>query len=129
MLAETTFWTFFWSALWFFFLLIWLMILFHVVVDLFRDRETSGIAKFLWVLAFLFVPFLAVFIYLIVRGNGMAERSMAQQRAAKESFDSYVQDVATTASPTDQIEKAKGLLDSGAISQTEFDQLKAKALS
>jgi hypothetical protein len=128
MLAETTFWTFFWSALWFFFLLIWLMILFHVIVDLFRDKDESGLTKTLWLIFLVLVPFLAVFIYLIARGKGMAERSRQQQVAEKQQFDSYVQGVAGATDPSDQIAKAKALLDSGAISQAEFDQLKAKAL-
>jgi cell division protein FtsB len=128
MLAETTFWTFFWSALWFFFLLIWLMILFHVIVDLFRDKEESGLTKTLWLIFLVLVPFLAVFIYLIARGAGMAERTRQHQVAEKQQFDAYVQGVAGGTDPSDQIAKAKALLDSGAISQTEFDQLKAKAL-
>ncbi|HEY6567051.1 MAG TPA: SHOCT domain-containing protein [Actinomycetota bacterium] len=128
MLAETTFWTFFWSALWFFFLLVWLMILFHIIIDLFRDKETSGVAKVVWVIFLLVLPFLAVFVYLVVRGQGMAERARQEQVAQKQQFDSYVQGVAG-ADPSDQIAKAKSLLDAGTISQAEFDQLKAKALS
>lgn len=127
MLAETTFWTFFWSALWFFFLLMWLMILFHVIIDLFRDKELSGVTKTLWVIFLVVLPFLAVLIYVIARGDGMAERSRDHQRAAQQQFDSYVQGVA--GGSADQIAKAKELLDSGAISQAEFDQLKAKALA
>ena len=87
--------------------------------------------KTLWVLFLIFLPFLAVFIYLIVRGKGMGERAAAQQQQAQQQFEGYVRNVATPAeaTPTEQIAKAKELLDAGAIDQSEFDRLKAKALA
>jgi ABC-type multidrug transport system fused ATPase/permease subunit len=118
-----------WSMVSFFFLLIWIMVLFQILADLFRDQSLSGVAKTLWVVVLLFVPFLAVFVYLITRGSGMAERTAAVQRAAQAEFDGYVQSVAGTASPTEQIAQAKQLLDAGAIDQAEYEQLKAKALA
>jgi hypothetical protein len=131
VLADVSFGDIFWSMLEFFFLFIWILILFHVFGDLFRDHSLSGGAKTLWVLFLVFLPFLAVFVYLIARGPGMAERSAAQQQRAQQQFDGYVRDVAATGgvTPTEQIAKAKELLDAGAIDQSEFDRLKAKALS
>jgi hypothetical protein len=122
-------WDFMLLILWCFLLVCWIMILFSVIGDLFRDRETSGFTKFLWCLFLIVLPFLGVFVYVIVRGRGMAERNVKAQQAAKADFDSYVQQVAGGgADPATQIANAKALLDSGAIDQAEFDKLKAKAL-
>ena len=131
IVADVSFGDIFWSVLWFFFLFIWLMVLFHVLTDLFRDHSVSGVTKTLWVLFLVFLPFLAVFIYLLVRGKGMGERAAAQQQQAQQQFEGYVRNVATTAeaTPTEQIARAKELLDTGAINQSEFDRLKAKALA
>ena len=131
IVADVSFGDIFWSVLWFFFLFIWLMVLFHVLTDLFRDHSVSGVTKTLWVLFLIFLPFLAVFIYLIVRGKGMGERAAAQQQQAQQQFEGYVRNVATPAeaTPTEQIARAKELLDSGAIDQSEFERLKAKALA
>jgi ABC-type multidrug transport system fused ATPase/permease subunit len=131
IVADVSFADIFWSVLWFFFLFIWLMILFHILTDLFRDQSVSGVEKTLWVLFLVFLPFLAVFIYLIVRGKGMGERAAARQQQAQQQFEGYVRDVAATseATPTEQIARAKELLDSGAIDQSEFDRLKARALA
>jgi Short C-terminal domain/Phospholipase_D-nuclease N-terminal len=133
IVADVSFADIFWSVLWFFFLFIWLMILFHIFSDLFRDHTLSGATKTLWVLFLVFLPFLAVFIYLIVRGKGMAERAAARQQQAQEQFEGYVRTVASTgdatATPTEQIARAKELLDAGTIDQAEFDRLKAKALA
>jgi hypothetical protein len=130
VLADVSFGDIFWSILWFFFLVIWIMLLFQIFGDLFRDHSLSGGAKTLWVLFLVFVPFLAVFVYLIVRGPSMAERAAGQRQRAQQEFDGYVRDVAGSgATPTEQIAKAKELLDAGAIDQSEFDRLKARALS
>jgi hypothetical protein len=131
VLADVSFGDIFWSMLWFFFLFIWIIVLFHVLTDLFRDHSLSGLAKTLWVLFLVFLPFLAVFVYLIARGPGMTERAAAQHQRAQQQFEGYVRDVAATsgATPAEQIAKAKELLDAGAIDQSEFDRLKAKALS
>jgi Phospholipase_D-nuclease N-terminal/Short C-terminal domain len=131
VVADVSFADIFWSVLWFFFLFIWLMILFHILTDLFRDQSVSGVEKTLWVLFLVFLPFLAVFVYLIVRGKGMGERAAARQQQAQQEFEGYVRNVATTseATPTEQIARAKQLLDAGAIDQSEFDRLKAKALA
>ena len=131
VVADVSFADIFWSVLWFFFLFIWLLILFHILTDLFRDPSASGVEKTLWVLFLVFLPFLAVFIYLIVRGKGKAERSAARQQQAQQEFDGYVRNVAATgeAPAAEQIARAKELLDTGAINQAEFDRLKAKALA
>jgi predicted PurR-regulated permease PerM len=132
IVADVSFIDIFWSMLWFFFLFIWIVILFHILTDLFRDHTLSGGAKTLWVLFLVFLPFLAVLVYLFTRGKGMAERAAARQQQAQEQFEGYVRTVATsdaTATPADQIAQAKQLLDAGTIDQAEFDRLKAKALA
>ena len=133
VVAEVSFIDIFWSMLWFFFLFIWIVILFHVLTDLFRDHTLSGGVKTLWVVFLVFLPFLAVLVYVITRGKGMAERSAARQQQAQDQFEGYVRSVATTgdgsATPADQIAQAKQLLEAGTIDQAEFDRLKAKALA
>ena len=133
VVADVSFIDIFWSMLWFFFLFIWIMILVHILSDLFRDHTLSGGAKTLWVLFLVFLPFLAVLIYLFTRGQGMAERAAARQQQAQDQFEGHVRTVATTgdatATPADQIAQAKQLLDAGTIDQAEFDRLKAKALA
>ena len=109
IVADISFGDIFWSVLWFFFLFIWIMVLFHVLTDLFRDHSVSGAQKTLWVLFLVFLPFLAVFIYLIVRGKGMGERAAAQQQRAQQQFEGYVRNVATTGetTTTEQIARAR----------------------
>ena len=125
----SSFWDFFWLLVWSFFFVAFLMALFQIIVDLFRDQELSGWFKALWLIFILFLPVLGALVYLIVRGNDMAKRQMRDATEAKQATDAYIQSVATQSNPAEQIAKAKGLLDSGAISQTEFDALKAKALA
>jgi predicted ferric reductase len=120
---------FFWLLVWSFFFVMYLMILFHIIGDLFRDKELSGWWKALWVIALIVFPFLTALIYLIARGRGMAERQAGEMRRAQEATDSYIQQVAGRSNPTDQIATAKNLLDQGTITQTEFDRLKASALA
>ncbi|GAA3210707.1 SHOCT domain-containing protein [Microbacterium terregens] len=106
---------------------IWIFI--TIIIDVFRDPSLNGGGKALWVLFLVFLPFLAAFIYLIARGKGMAERRVEQAQAARAETDSYIREVAQTSSPGAEIESAKRLLDSGAISQSEFDTLKTRALA
>jgi hypothetical protein len=122
------FWDFFGLLIWSFVFVMYLMVLFHIFSDLFRDRELGGGAKALWVIGLILVPFLVMVIYLIVRGRGMAERQLGAVRQAQAETEQYIKSVASASSPTDQIASAKGLLDSGSITSAEFDQLKAKAL-
>lgn len=119
---------FLWLLIWSFLFICYLMIFFYIIGDLFRDRETNGFVKAIWIIALVFLPFLTALIYLIARGKGMTERSLAAAQAQKAATDQYIQTVAGK-SAADQIASAKALLDSGAISQGEFDQLKAKALA
>lgn len=122
----------FWDIVWFiaisFLFFAWLMVLFSILSDLFRDKETSGFVKAVWVFALIFLPFLTALLYLIVRGHGMADRNVAAAQQMKQAQDAYIREAAGS-SPADQIARAKELLDSGAISQAEFDSLKSKALS
>ncbi len=120
---------FFWLLIWSFFFVCYLMILFQILGDLFRDKELSGWWKALWVIALILVPFLSALIYLIARGKGMAERQAGEMKRAQAATDTYIQEVAGRGNPTDQIATAKGLLDDGTITQTEFDRLKAAALA
>jgi Short C-terminal domain/Phospholipase_D-nuclease N-terminal len=124
-----SFWDFFWLLVWGFFFVYFLMILFQIIGDLFRDRDLSGWAKALWIIALVFIPFLSMLIYLVVRGRGMAERNAAAFRNAQASTESYIKDVAGTGNAAEQIATAKGLLDQGTITTAEFEQLKAKALA
>ena len=123
----------FWDVVWFIFIsflfIAYLMVLFWIIIDLFRDRGVSGWVKAIWIVALIFLPMLTAVIYLIARGPGMADRQAAQVQQIRAQQDAYIRDVAATVSPADQIAKAKELVDSGAISQTEFEALKAKALA
>ncbi|KAA1423086.1 SHOCT domain-containing protein [Mumia zhuanghuii] len=105
------------------------MILFQIIGDLFRDHDLSGWWKAVWIIFLIIAPFLTALIYVIARGSGMAQRQAAAIRAARAETDQYIQQTAGQTSPAHQIETAKALLDSGTITQAEFDQLKAKALS
>jgi hypothetical protein len=119
----------FWTILIFFAFVFWLMILFNVIGDVFRRQDITGWGKVLWLIAIILLPYLGVFIYLIVEHEGLAQRSVKQQQAAQSQFDQYVQSVAAKGDPAEQIAKAKSLLDSGAITQAEFEQIKQKALA
>ena len=124
-----TFGGFFWLLIWSFLFVFYLMILFHILGDLFRDKSLNGWWKALWVIALIIFPFLSALIYLIARGRGMAERQAGEFREAQAATDSYIQQVAGRGNPAEQIATAKGLLDQGTINQAEFDQLKAAALA
>ena len=119
-----------WTMLVFFLWVCWFIILFHVVADIFRRRDASGGKKTIWLIFVLFLPFLGVFVYLIANSDDMAKRNLEQAQAAKADMDDYVRSVAGSGGgAAGEIEKAKQLLDSGAISQSEYDALKAKALA
>lgn len=123
-------WEIFLWTLWIFAFFAFIWVLFAVFGDLFGDKSLGGFAKTLWFIFIIFAPFLGLLIYLIARGKGMAERQAAKVAAAQEAQAAYIRQAAgTDASPSDQIASAKALLDSGAISQEEFNALKAKALS
>ena len=123
----------FWDIVWFiiitFAFVAYLMILFNILGDLFRDKDTGGFAKAIWVIALIFAPFLTALIYLIAEHDGMAERSAKDAQGQREQMDAYVRSVAGSGGAAAEIEKANNLLASGAISQSEFDAIKAKALA
>jgi len=116
----------------FFIFFAYLMCLFWIFSDLFRSHDLGGFAKTLWVLFIIVLPFLGMLLYLLIRGHGMTERAVDQQKQMQQAQADYVR--ATVASgggqsAADQISSAKALLDSGSITQAEFDQIKAKALA
>jgi len=126
--ADYPFLDVFWTILVFMFWVIWIWILITVLMDLFRRHDVSGWGKAAWALFMIVLPYLGVFVYLVTQGKGMAERRSEELRASQASFDDYVRNMSAT-DPSGQIAKAKELLDSGAIDQAEFEQLKRKALS
>jgi hypothetical protein len=118
----------FWTILIFFAWVAWIWIAITVLVDLFRRTDLSGMGKAAWVVFVIVLPFLGVLAYLIVNHEGMAERSSKEVAASQAQFDDYVRKTAGTDGPASEIEKAKKLLDSGVITQAEFDAIKAKAI-
>jgi hypothetical protein len=124
-----SFWDFFWLLIWSYIFVAYLMLLFHIFTDVFRDRDLGGFAKALWVIFLIVAPFLSVLIYLIARGRGMAERQAGAVRQAQAETEQYIQSVASAPNSADQIASAKALLDDGTITQDEYQQLKAKALA
>ena len=118
-----------WTMLVFFGWVIWFWLLIVVFGDLFSRHDISGWGKAGWIVVLVLLPYLGVFIYLIAHGAKMAERKAAQSQAARAEFDDYVKTVAAPGGAAVEIEKAKQLLDSGAITQAEFDAIKAKALT
>src|SRR6478752_4895446 len=123
-----SFWDWFWLLIWWFVFFAYLVILFQILTDLFRDRALSGWWKAVWIIGLVILPFLTALIYVIARGGSMAERQVAAVRAAKADTDSYIREVAGK-SPAEHITDAKALLDAGVIDEAEFAQLKAKALA
>ncbi len=128
MAADYPFMDVLWSMIIFFFWVIWIWIVITVLIDVFRRDDIGGWAKAAWVIFVVILPWLGVLVYLIVEHDGMRERSMKQAQAQRRDFDDYVRDTAGGGSAA-EIAKAKELLDSGAITQEEFEALKAKALA
>jgi|SRR6478735_3807081 len=122
-----TFWSAFWLAFEIFAFVAFLMILFTILVDMFRDPSLGGWGKALWIIFLVFFPVLGALVYLIARGRGMAERNRARQGTVAED-DSWGQHPTGSATPAADIQQAQNLLDQGVISQGEFDALRAKAL-
>ncbi len=129
MLAAYSFGQAMWTMFVFFMWVLWFWLLFTVFADLFRRHDIGGWGKAGWTVFVIILPFLGVFVYVIAEGKGMAQRNVKQAQSAQADMDSYVRSVASSGNAAEQIAKAKELLDSGAISQAEFDQLKAKALA
>ena len=121
-----------WLVFEIFLFIAYLMVLFQIVADLFRDRQLSGWARAIWILFLVIVPLITAIVYLIARGRGMGLRQLEAQQQAQRAADDYIRSVAGNGSAglaADQIAKAKQLLDSGAITPAEFEKLKADALS
>lgn len=119
-----------WTMLLFFVFVMWIFLLFRIIVDVFRRNDISGWLKAGWTLFIIVLPLLGVLVYLIAQGGGMTERDMGQVRAQQAQMDDYVRSVSGGAGgAAAEIESAKGLLDSGAITQDEFAAIKAEALS
>ena len=115
------------TVIWIFLFVAWIMVLFMIVGDLFRDHQLSGWAKAIWILFLIFIPFLTALIYLIVRGHGMRDRSIKEQAEVRRHFESYVRETAVT-SPVDELHKLNDLKEKGAISDEEFERMKAKLI-
>ena len=126
--ADYPFMDVLWSMIIFFFWVIWIWIVITVLVDIFRRHDISGWAKAAWVIFVVILPWLGVLVYLIAQHDGMRERSIKQAQGQQQAFDDYVRETAGGGAAAD-IAKAKELLDTGAITQAEFEALKAKALA
>lgn len=124
----SNFWDLIWLMLSAFLFVAYLMILFQIIVDLFRDSDLGGGSKVLWIIGLVFIPMLTAIIYIIARGKGMAARQNASMQRAKSDTDAYIRSVAGK-SPAAMISEAKALLDAGTINQDEYAKLKAKALA
>ena len=125
--ADYPFLDILWTMFIFFLFFIWLTILFRIFGDIFRRKDIGGGAKTLWIIFVILLPFLGVFIYLITQNDGMTQRALDRAQAQQSEMDAYVQSVAGGAAA--EIERAKGLLDSGTITQADFDAIKQKALA
>jgi putative oligomerization/nucleic acid binding protein/phospholipase D-like protein len=127
--GSYTFLDFLWDALVVFAWIIWFWLLITVFADLFRRHDTSGWAKAGWIVFVIVLPYIGVLVYLIAEHQGMADRNVQSAQAQQQQFDQYVQSVAAQGDPSEQIAKAKALLDNGTITQAEFDRIKQKALA
>jgi hypothetical protein len=123
-----TFWDLFLTTLWIFLLFTFLMVLFYIFSDIFRDHSTAGWVKAIWIVFLIVFPPITSLVYLIARGKGMQERALAEAKDAQKAQDQYIRSVSGT-DPAEQISKAKQLLDQGVISDDEYQTLKAKALA
>jgi len=117
-----------WTMVIFFLWVMWFWLLFTVWADIFRRHDLSGLGKTGWLIFTIILPFLGVFVYLISQSEGMTQRTIERQRGERAQFDDYVRETAGTGGAASEIERAKQLLDSGAINQMEFEAIKAKAL-
>jgi energy-coupling factor transporter transmembrane protein EcfT len=128
--ADYPFLNIFWTMIIFFAWVVWIWMMIVILTDVFRRRDIGGFAKAAWIIFMIVLPFLGVLVYLIAEHNGMAERQAQQADAMQRQSEDYIRSVAAPADgAAETIQKGKGLLDSGAITQAEFDTLKAKALA
>ena len=127
--ADYPFLNVFWTMILFLFWVAWIWVLVGIVSDLFRRDDASGVVKALWVVGLIFLPFLGVLIYMIANGKGMAEREAARAQANRALITQYAAPAVSNGGAAGEIAQAKALLESGALTQPEFDALKAKALA
>ena len=127
--ADYPFLDLMWTMVVFFLWILWFWLLFSVFADIFRRHDIGGGAKTLWIIFAILLPFLGVFVYLITQNVGMTERNLERARARRDQFDTYVRETAGSGGAAAEIDKAKQLLDSGAITQAEFEAIKQKALA
>jgi hypothetical protein len=129
MLAEFGVGQVLWSMIWFFLFFMWIMLVFRVFGDIMRSRDLSGVAKALWVMFVIFMPYLGVFVYLIARGGNMAENEIRSMQAQDEMARAYIRDAAgASASPAEELSKLAALRDQGVLDDAEFQRLKAKVV-
>jgi hypothetical protein len=126
--ADYPFLDLLWTMLIFFLWIAWFILLFQIWTDIFRRRDINGVAKTAWFIFTLLLPFLGVFVYLISQHDGMTERNLEQARAQRAQMDDYIRETAGGGGTAAEIERAKGLMDSGAITAEEYDTLKRKML-
>jgi ABC-type dipeptide/oligopeptide/nickel transport system permease component len=127
-MLATSFGDILWLIIISFFFITYLMMLFSVIGDIFRNHEMGGVAKAIWLVLLFALPLLTLLVYVIMNGAGMAKRSMKEQQDAKAAFDEYVRQAAGTGGAASELANAKSLLDSGAITADEYAALKAKIL-
>lgn len=130
VLADVDLGDLIWTTIWIFFLIMFIWVFIMIVSDLFRDHKLSGWAKALWVLGLIIFPLIGSLVYLIARGEGMAERSASDQRQARAEFDSYVRATAasTGTAPVDDLTRLAELRNNGTISDAEFEAMKARVV-
>ena len=119
----------FWTMLWFFVWVAWLMLLFRVIADIFRSRDMGGFAKALWLVFVIVVPFLGVLIYMIARGHSMSQRDLNDARANQQAMDAYIRETAGATSSADELSKLAALRDQGILTEDEFAVQKSKLLA
>jgi Short C-terminal domain/Phospholipase_D-nuclease N-terminal len=127
--ADYPFLDLMWTMLIFFFWIVWFWLLITVFMDIFRRHDLSGWGKAGWLIFTILLPYLGVFVYLIAQHDGMTKRNIERAQAQQAQFDHYVRETASSGGAAAEIERAKGLLDSGAITQAEFEAMKQKALA
>src|SRR3954453_3429762 len=127
LLADYSLGDAFLTVIWIFLFVAWIMVLFTIIGDLFRDHELSGWLKAIWILFLIFVPFLTALVFLILRGHGMRDRPIKEQAEVRRHFESYVRETAGTSS-VDELHKLNDLKEKGAISDEEFNRMKAKLI-
>ena len=118
-----------WTLLIFFLWVMWFWLLIVIIGDVFRRHDIGGGKKTIWLIFILFVPFIGVLAYVLANSDGMAERNLERARSQRAQMDDYVRETAGSGGAAAEIDKAKQLLDSGALTQAEFDAIKAKALA